>query len=950
MSVHGDHLFGGRGSATDEIAKACSGCFVFDVVLPDCDFAAVDPLGDARRLQLIGGGNIFLPTFSVGSRSSPFVNNVGAPDERIKLGNVQLVPLQGNGNQPFYNPLVLVSHTQYIDTAQEKLTTNSAQYGECMYIVGAEAAFDSPMPTPAVLISMPLYVAALPPAPRPYLFISASKLPAGPQVRLSLGAEAKSTAEWSVYSTVAEFDPSQGRMLISPLVGAGLFNVVFDLFYDDTIQLPAAQELGDLPDSQPITFRKAMAGIDLAKGLVSRSAVATPPTDWGKIGTAAVDGNPIGHGISVGKEVAHLPSNAAGADYRYFRERYLAATADVSGAVAQTISWAVPVGADIVPSSSISASQAALPPNGGYGNAAPELFCSPWSGRGTARAFGTTVTFGHNLETNDDTGADAFFVGFGLSLPPELEPPFNGKTYTPSPSGSANVAIGNYGEAIFPIYSRLDGPFRPVAWTLGGFHIQVRPRMLESTAPPHLPSRPEDVIDVEQCIFYVDQNFVTANTFRHWYVGAPCLTQDLFDTAADEERVPSVSGVPAFYDRQYALSPYDGTFSRRLHNVYLQSTESRACVVFSGAHRHFTLPTNDSQDMTDLTISIATANDGLAAKSVNAPLARSRLFSTNPQIYNELVEFSPSSYVSAKSICGQFGLAATRADGKWLGQNAFCYAGPGSLQQYQIKASATEFPAPAALNTASSDGAATFTSSITPADFSPCTFEDQNTETCFRKMRIARQAVFQKINYGNINVGQWNEAGPYRNGFVDDFESYIDPDLAQVVFGTDWTFRQNYAAIRCTVGGSPTVPVPNLIAHGRPNPVFNVSVVAIGEAWCHKVYFDKREWKRDQLPFVTTGFGGSPITIRPPAYAGERISSDSVDVDLARSTFTVTHSFSLSCNSEEAEEFYARRPVTLYARIGKEETVQSGRQGYYQQLRGNEINLYPAIAVTFQAG
>lgn len=963
MSVYGSNQFGGVGSGahfvnwysaepSGWIADVCNGCFVFEAILPDCDYAAIDPLGDERKLRVLAGENIFLPTPDAGERSEPFVKADGSPDE------------QGSLFEP--NRLWLV---------------DGPKYNACTYVVGAEIIGDQLRATPAAAVRLAygslngLTGSPGAPAPQPFVFQTASEEAGAAQVRLTLGIDVMASGDWIVTASGKAFGETR------PVPSGSLFTISYSPSYDNStpcdecgfsFEILPERDFWSLPlytpggwsDRTAITLPSVRGLLDIETGcnlfnaLVSRQAVATPPADWGKVGAVTGDasaqnipGGFLGHGISFRKELT-TPQSAE-TTYSYFVDVCAAETAEIGGAVGSSLKWSVPNVVNLFHKTQGQSPADFFQGGGHFASVLSEgvhLFCSPWSGRGVATALGTTVTFSHFLEVNEDTTADSFFGGFGLTEPIQMPPPFESITWS-APALLPNV----------------------------GFRVDITPRVLESTAPPHLPARAQDVVDIEQCIFLSWQGVSMHRQFRSGnffgtrsYVAPPCLTQQIFEAAKEEPYLQASFRGPA---------PEVPQFDQRIraYSSLSRGGKQISCVRFTGQHKNFTLPMFDGNDMESLIVSVDIANAALASKAINSPLARSTLFTTNPPaFFNENLEFSPDSYISTKSLAGAFSLGNQRQDGTWLGQNTFFYVGPGAQQSHQIRASALDFPTPNDPVAAASDGAISF---ITPAECvpaaSPCDqFADIPSDEClewlgvigvpfvyFTTVPLALDFLYQNDSWVPLTFDESKRMAATRY----DRTSFVDPRFSFAVVGTDWTFRQNNAALRCTVTADDSVNPSYLSAETiarlnswqfansmvafRPLPRFNISLVSLCETWCHSISIDRREVRRATLPipYFDDQFDRTLWT-SPPLYAGERMSSATESVDMARATYTVTQSFSLACNDQEAEAFYARQPVTLYARIGSWNPGFGPDGTYGQQLRGNDLNLYPAIAFTFQSG
>jgi hypothetical protein len=925
MTLRGGNTFGGPGSGLSSLANYCAGCVRMEALAPDVTFAAIDPVGDARRLRLVSGTSCFVSTVNLYG-AEPF------SEETTELRTRNVTQGTTNGRVSIDRTAIAVSQ----------------------YVVGAEQFNGMPIATPCVAITANIIYAPPPPAPQPYFYV-ADASSGGNQVQLNLTVQAHVSGDWSVTATTSAPEDrgniARLPILVAHAVGGFEGNSPGPYtFVDSNDPVVQAGFLGppninnfSLPS---VKGEQKLFGCELLEFAWAQSSVAVPPQDWAFSGRAGglgqhlvsnaddyQSGEPgLGHGVNIVKE-GRTAHNLYGIRYASKAATYVSLTttqvASVVGAVSSVISWHVPfIGNDYQKTATWTNAVRNEWPlyRHNYGSDALDLFCSPWTSRGTATALGSVVTFAHQLQTSDAAGPDSYFVGIGLASPPSLPSPLSG--FTVSNAFFQSGAAGHYS-------------------------LFAYPRILESTAPPHLPSVSSDVIDPEQCMHLSGGGIAGLNGAPgRVYMTNACSGQVMANASLDEGYVADrASAVPHGNRLQQRIADFNG------------------CVRFTGASRHFTLPMNDASDVQSLIVTIALANPGLASLAIDSPLTRSSFLSTN-SFFDELTQFSPTGYVSAQSLCGAFSLQKYSPAGNWLGCNRFAYVGEGVQQEATVSGSGLS---QAPVHAGSVDGAYAFTLSKTCVSLSregcfPVDSLEDPSEDCKQYFKLIRQKPF-------VYVKRYQYTLPYstpeqfvvQEGFliqyVADRVHLVEPDLANIFVGADWTFKQNKMAIHCHVSGNETYS-PSYVnnaalqavggssnelenrAHVRakPLPVFGLDVTALCEARCHRVHFDKREIRRDYISTVVTSITGVSSEQFAPTYSGDRIGSESHDVDFGRSTYGVERRLSVACNEAEAEQFYAGEPVTLYWRIPPAASTTT------QQLRGADAALYPALAITVQVG
>jgi hypothetical protein len=895
-----------------------------EMLAPDVTFAAIDPVGDARRLRLVSGTSCFVST------------------------------INSYGEEPFSEELTeLRTRNLTQGTANGRVSIDRTAIAVSQYVVGAEQFNGSSAATPCVAITANIFYAPPPPAPQPYLYVADAQS-GGNKVELGLSVQAHVSGDWSVTATTSAPE-DRGNIARLPILVAhatggfegqspGSYG-----FVDSTEPVmlwtflgPPTINSGSLPS---VKGEKKHLGCELLEFAWAQSSVALPPQDWAYSGRAGFLGLHVpenaddyqgtepglGHGIKVVKE-GRTAHNFAGIRYASKTATYVSLTttqvASVGGAISSSISWHVPfIGGDYEKTASWTNELRTEWPlyNHNYGFEPIDLFCSPWTGRGTATAIGSVVTFAHQLQTSEEAGPDSYFVGAGLASPTSL------------PDSLSGFTVAN---ALFS------------TGTAGTYSLFAYPRILESTAPPHLPSVSADVIDPEQCMHLSGGGIAGLDGAPgRVYMTSACAGQVVADASLDEGYVA---------DRASAV-PHGNRLRQRL-------ADFNGCVRFTGASRHFTLPMNDGQDVDSLIVTIAIANADLAAIAIDSPLTRSSFLSLNA-FFNELTQFSPTGYVSAKSLCGAFSVQKNSPAGNWMGCNRFSYVGEGAQEEATLSGSGLSA---APTHAGSVDGAYAFTLSKTCVSLSgegcfPSGTTDEPSEECKQYFKLIRGVPFMYVQRARYRLPfstpeQFSVWDGSLIQYVADRTHLIEPDLARIFVGADWTFKQNKIAMHCHVSGNETY-IPSYVndaaiqavgggasdlesrsrVRAKPLPVFSLAITALCEARCHRVHFDKREIRRDYIStFVTSN--GLSFEQFAPTYSGDRISSESHDVDFGRSTYGVERQLSVACNEAEAEQFYAGEPVTLYWRI------PPVGDSMVEQLRGADATSYPALAITVQRG
>ena len=284
------------------------------------------------------------------------------------------------------------------------------------------------------------------------------------------------------------------------------------------------------------------------------------------------------------------------------------------------------------------------------------VFCSPESGRGIANAFGTFVTFAHSGEKLPTSARD---FGYRAEIA---------------------VVAGTAVTAANVDYTESDAISRRSTDSMesGALKAYVVPRVIESTAPPVLPSTSSDVVDAEQCM-HIDWNGPTDSPrfFGGYYRDAACDCQLTAEANAEEH---------SQYHSPESASPQVNLMPERQRTF-------AGCVKFTGAHRHFTLPMTDSQDVSSVSVTIELAADQNHLQFArDCPGYRGTLFDKSYPLKADGTPFMPGAstafgYVMNSMVCGEFLLSKNRPDGKWLGANRFCYRGEAADEEVTVKAS-----------------------------------------------------------------------------------------------------------------------------------------------------------------------------------------------------------------------------------------------------------------------
>jgi hypothetical protein len=591
-------------------------------------------------------------------------------------------------------------------------------------------------------------------------------------------------------------------------------------------------------------------------------------------------------------------------------------------------------------------------------NTSVGLYCSPESQRGIANAFGTFVTFSHNGEKLPTEHHD---FGYRAEI----------AVVTGVPVTAANV---DYTETK-AISERSDW------FESGAIKAFVIPRVLESTAPPVLPSKATDVVDAEQCM-HIDWNGPTdtPSYFGGYYRDSACDCYVTKTANADES---------AEFHSPAAASPQVNLMPER------QSTFA-GCVRFTGDHRHFTLPMADSNDVSSVKIKIEiAANDEHLQFAKDSPSYRGTLFDKGHPVKTDGSDFMAGSYsafayVMNNMICGEFVLSKNRPDGKWLGANRFCYRGDASGDEIVVKASnrrqayqtwekangaAMPLPYVAPIVAAkecidvSTDPCADVNLGVEPGtpdsvsvaagDPPPEPYDGNMSDECKKFLKAMNGLPFfaikglkrhyyyptpSFIGPGYDFVGPELVAVPlYEESGI--AENSVEPDLCYVLFGTDWKATSEKASISLLFDGSqnekpPTVNTDAEMFYGdfpfegiprrnkyKPRLNFTLRLNVRARAWCSNQYFDKHEmiWKSGRLQI------GSKI--EGVSYS-DRIAESTFGWSFLGESFALTHA--------QTEAFYARQPVEIYL-------YNSDYLGSYASCTKEQAASLESIKITLQA-
>jgi len=599
---------------------------------------------------------------------------------------------------------------------------------------------------------------------------------------------------------------------------------------------------------------------------------------------------------------------------------------------------------------------------GGYGGfgliyTTVGVFCSPESQRGIANAFGTFVTFDHDGE---ELPTDSHDFGYRAEIAIVA-----GKEVT-----AANV---DYKESQ-AIRERND-------WLQSGaLTAYVIPRVIESLAPPVLPSKTSDVVDAEQCM-HIDWNGPTDSPryFGGYYRDAAC---DCAVTAtANLEEPMEFHSSPTAVPQINLMPERQSTFA--------------GCVRFTGPHRHFTMPMVDSKDVPSVKVKIEIAADENHLQfAKDCPGYRGTLFDQSRPLKSDGSDFMPGAYTSFayvmnSMVCGDFVLSKNRPDGKWLGANRYCYRGEASGDEIDVRASnrrqaykawdrstGATMPVPEVsqliaaikcidVNTNPCEGVnlgvepgTADVVSVASGDPPPEPYDGNMSEDCKKFIKALIGAPFCKVMglkrhyyyplpgfYGPgwdfigpefVNVPLYDKGGPVENS--------IEPDLCYVLFGTDWKAVSEKASINLEFQGWQNGKPPGVnrdaeMFYGdfqyqgiprenkyKPRLNFTLTFNVRAKAWCSKQYFDKYEmkWK-----------GGNVVM-------GRKIGGESYSEHIAESTFGWTMPISIGLTYEETAAFYNREKVEVYI-------YSSDYQTGYAQCTKEQAPSMESLKITLQA-
>lgn len=580
----------------------------------------------------------------------------------------------------------------------------------------------------------------------------------------------------------------------------------------------------------------------------------------------------------------------------------------------------------------IDANNLLVPYNIGWIGDKISVFCSPESGRGIAFAHGTFVTFAHDGEK---LPTDTHDFGYRAEIAVVAGSAITAADVDYTESSAISIRANSIVEA-------------------GRLKAYVVPRVIESAAPPVLPSKSADVVDAEQCM-HIDWNGPTDTPryFGGYYRDAAC---DCQVTAAANAEEHSKYHSPASASPQVNLMPErQATFA--------------GCVRFTGAHRHFTMPMTDSQDVSSVSVTIELAADENHLQfAKDCPGYRGTLFDKSYPLKADGTPFLPGAstafgYVMNSMLCGEFSLSKNRPDGKWLGANLFCFRGEAADEEVTVKASnrreayktwdrstGATMPVPetGAMIAAkecidvTADPCAGALTSGDDSDLPPEPFDSHLSSDCKKYLKAMGGIPFCTVKEmpgydAWINVPNYGESGL--------LENTVEPDLCFVLFGTDWKAVAKKASISLRFEGSQNGKPPNVNSkaemffgdsyyEGIPRankykPQLNVylGIHVRCRAWCDKQYFDRHEMvlKNNNLAI------------------GNKLSSQQYSERIAESTFGWSiPSCPVALTYEQTQAFYDRQPVELYI-------YNVDNNGGYAVCTAEEAASRESLKITLQA-
>lgn len=932
----------------------CAGCAKVWVLPPDINWETVDPIGPQRKLKT-SGTNVFKEsqrpaTISV---SDPFTNPVeGGPADTDNLASDWLVVTYES-----------IGQTATYSVGCEKIGTTIVKT-PCVAIVGNLVWPGGPFRRPAVSV------------------LDGS----GMAVTLTVGEEIASSmweASADIRGSRRQYKPETLFQVTwnQELWGSSYYGVT-DCWPAETGPLASIYRIGSFWDFEPNFwgFRdkrsagflyssqmgtakngRVRLGCDFMSLLSYGTATAITPTNWSPTGDSP--GFNLG-GYAARASVEDLAfaktSNGCETTSRQYGTQktidiYHNWFAKLEGTSSGVVEWRPWAHASLAQYSGT----AIKPDYGGYGGfgviiTTVGVFCSPESQRGIANAFGTFVTFDHDGEelptdTHDFGYRAEFAIGTGTTV---------------------NATNVDYTES--KAISERDDWYKS-----GALKAYVIPRVIESTAPPVLPSKSSDVIDAEQCM-HIDWNGPTDSPreFGGYYRDAACDCA-VTATANLEE--------PAEYHSPATASPQINLMTERQRTF-------TGCVRFTGAHRHFTLPMANSGDVSSVKVKIEIAADEKHLQfAKDCPGYRGTLFDQSQPLKSDGSYFMPGAYTSFayvmnSMVCGDFVLSKNRPDGKWLGANRFCYRGEASGEEIVVKASNRRqaykawdrstggtMPVPYAapivaarscinVNTNPCDGINLGVEDGTPDvvdDHNPPEPYDGNmSEDCKKFIKAILGAPFCKVMglkrhyyyplpgfYGPgwdyigpefVNVPLYDKGGPA--------EGSVEPDLCYVLFGTDWKAVSEKASINIVFEGSQNEKPPGVNSDAelffgdfqyqgiprqnkyKPRLNFTIRVNVRAKAWCSNQYFDKYAmiWKGEGIKM------------------GNKIGGQSYDEQIAQSTFGWTMPITIALTQAETAAFYNREKIELYV-------FNSDYRGSYAQCTKEQAPSMESLKITVQA-